>query len=497
MEYQSRQELSQKLNELLDKNKDDIEDVEDIKEIIIEGTEEEIKLKYEELLKLLSKNESEVFNNYISKTTSYSEVSYEIEYLIDEFSKQKIQMPEFQRMYVWDKKKVGEFILSILRDIPIPKLYAYSSREEEKQRNIKLIIDGQQRLTSLLMYYYGVFPKYKVRKINYSENMNEIVKYCNYYYYPEVYEREILRLNLENIELDKRLEEIKNAKNILEQKFKLTVDEVFEVDIFDSENNKKTLNISYRVGERNKSILTEKQRSKILTKELGFILVKGDNPSEAVDIFRLYNSAGSPLTAQEIRNGIYYKNLLYKKINDYNKETGRVPGSKKVKNEIWNRIRTKQSGQEDIKQLFKFLSYYYNLEDKLKYIFDEEKIITNDIIEEKSEEIINNYSDYISINGSNVEFLNMEFETLKRFFEITFEGTGKIKNYICIYIILKYFKILERENFDYSDIKISNEILNYDIKDSGLLSSIRLRELKKMLGEVIEVYAKCSGHSNR
>ncbi|MGL5623983.1 hypothetical protein [Cetobacterium sp.] len=60
MEYQSRQELSQKLNELLDKNKDDIEDVEDIKEII---------------------NESEVFNNYISKTTSYSEVSYEIEYL--------------------------------------------------------------------------------------------------------------------------------------------------------------------------------------------------------------------------------------------------------------------------------------------------------------------------------------------------------------------------------------------------------------------------------
>lgn len=493
---ENRKKLIEKTLELLEENKDEIEDIQEIKDFINEATEEEIELKYQELCKLLSKNEAEVFNNYISKTTSYSEVSYEIEYLIEEFSKKKMQMPEFQRMYVWDKKKVGEFILSILRDIPIPKLYAYSSREEEKQRNIKLIIDGQQRLTSLLMYYYGIFPKYKVRKINYSENMNEIVKYCNYYYNPEVYEREALR-QLENLDLEKRLDEIKNAKNILEQKFKLTVDEVFEVDIFDSENNKKTLNISYRVSQKNKGILTEKQKSKILTKELGFILVKGDNPSEAVDIFRLYNSAGSPLTAQEIRNGIYYKNLLYKKINDYNKETGRIPGSRKVKNEVWNRIRTKQSGQEDVKQLFKFLSYYYNLKDKLKFILDEEIFTTNDIIEEKSEEIINNYSDYISINGSNTELLNLEFETLKRFFEISFEGTGKIKNYICIYIILKYYKILEKENFKYSEIKISNEILNYDIKDNGLLSSIRLQELKKMLGEVVETYAKCSGFNNR
>lgn len=488
MEKENKEQWRKKLFELLKKNEKDIENIEEQEEFIIDATEEELELRYNELIKLLTKSESEVFNNYISKTTSYSEVSYEIEYLIEEFSKQKIQMPEFQRMYVWDKKKVGEFVLSILRDIPIPKLYAYSAREEENQRNIKLIIDGQQRLTSLLMYYYGIFPKYKVRKINYSENMNEIVRYCNYYHSPEMYEREARR-ELENSELEKRLDEIKNAKNILEQRFKLNVDEVFEVDIFDTKNNKKTLNISYRASDKNKSILTEKQRSKILTKELGFILVKGDNPSEAVDIFRLYNSAGSPLTAQEIRNGIYYRNQLYKKINDYNKETGRIPGTRKVKNEVWNKIRTKQSGQEDVKQLFKFLSYYHNLEDKLEKIFSEENLDQSEIIEEKSEEIINNYSDYISINGSKVELLNSEFESLKRFFEMNFDGTGKIKNYICVYIILKYYKVLGKEGFDYSKIKISNEILNYDIKDNGLLSSIRLQELKKMLMEVIQAYA--------
>lgn len=474
----------QDFQKLLEEYKNDIDEEKYNEYIDLLNSQEDldiIKNKYLELRKLLQIDDKEVFNNFLSKTTTYTEVSYTVEYLINEFSNKKIQMPKFQRMYVWDKEKVAEFILSILRDIPIPKLYGYSSNENGKQ--IKLIIDGQQRLTSLLMYYYGVFPKFKVRKINYSENMNEIVKLCNYYYDAETYKRAALREENEEIR-NKILEEIREAKNLLEKKYKLNVNEQFEVSIFDKENNKKTLNISYRGKE---SILKEEDRNKILEKELGFVLIKGSIPSEAVDIFRLYNSSGVPLTAQEIRNGIYYNNYLYQKINNYNSETGRISGSREVKNSSWNSLRANNSNAEDVKLLFKFLSYYHNVKDKLKNILVGQ--CAENILEDKIEDIINNYSDFISVQGGNTEFLEKEFKSLENFFKMKFgkeKSTGKkLKNYISIFIILKFFGFLNNDNTDYSQYSISSRILNYDLDENGLLSCERLKNIYLMLKEEI------------
>lgn len=54
-----------------------------------------------------------------------------------------------------------------------------------------------------------------------------------------------------------------------------------------------------------------------MDRELEFLIVEGNNYSDAVELFRLSNGGGTPLEAQEIRNGIYQNLILYKNINEY------------------------------------------------------------------------------------------------------------------------------------------------------------------------------------
>jgi uncharacterized protein with ParB-like and HNH nuclease domain len=55
--------------------------------------------------------------------------------------------PEYQRQYRWDDLKASRFIESILLNIPVPVIYL----AEEKDGTFS-VIDGQQRLTSLLRF---------------------------------------------------------------------------------------------------------------------------------------------------------------------------------------------------------------------------------------------------------------------------------------------------------------------------------------------------------
>lgn len=67
-----------------------------------------------------------------------------------------IELPEYQRRYVWSEYDVERFIKS-LRDgqfVPPITIAQYSDGEDTKN----LILDGQQRLTSLLLAYIGYFP---------------------------------------------------------------------------------------------------------------------------------------------------------------------------------------------------------------------------------------------------------------------------------------------------------------------------------------------------
>lgn len=64
-----------------------------------------------------------------------------------------IEMPVFQRNYIWDKKRASRFIESLILGLPIPQIFLY-----QKARNKFLVIDGQQRLLSIYYFIKQRFP---------------------------------------------------------------------------------------------------------------------------------------------------------------------------------------------------------------------------------------------------------------------------------------------------------------------------------------------------
>lgn len=63
-----------------------------------------------------------------------------------------ILIPEFQRNFVWSLKQSSLLIESFLLGLPVPQIFLYIDDE-----NKNLVIDGQQRLLSIVYYFEGYF----------------------------------------------------------------------------------------------------------------------------------------------------------------------------------------------------------------------------------------------------------------------------------------------------------------------------------------------------
>ncbi|HMP02834.1 MAG TPA: DUF262 domain-containing protein [Gemmatales bacterium] len=78
---------------------------------------------------------------------------YPVDALVKRLKSQAIEVPRFQRGFVWTLPQSSRFIESLLLGLPVPAVFL--SKHAESQR--LLVIDGQQRLTSLKYFYEGVF----------------------------------------------------------------------------------------------------------------------------------------------------------------------------------------------------------------------------------------------------------------------------------------------------------------------------------------------------
>lgn len=92
----------------------------------------------------------------MNNRTYYGE--YTLEHWIQLILKQNIELPIFQRSFVWKKEKAKELISSIIEGQFIPPITIgeYCSPTGERKN---LIIDGQQRLTTILLAYLKCYPK--------------------------------------------------------------------------------------------------------------------------------------------------------------------------------------------------------------------------------------------------------------------------------------------------------------------------------------------------
>jgi len=63
-----------------------------------------------------------------------------------------ITIPEFQREFVWNIKQSSLLIESFLLGLPVPPVFFYIDDE-----NKNLVIDGQQRILSIVFFFEGFF----------------------------------------------------------------------------------------------------------------------------------------------------------------------------------------------------------------------------------------------------------------------------------------------------------------------------------------------------
>jgi len=204
---------------------------------------------------------------------------YSLKHWIELILKKNIILPDYQRFFVWDETKVEKLIQTLKKKEFVPPVTIGAFKNDNQTQN--LIIDGQQRLTSLLLAYLGIYPD----KVAYKKEM-------------ELYADE------NDSDVDEAKEDL---DNVLEWNFN---------KLLKKGGNKKEIieKISFK---RYKELNCNIDNNFISNTFLGFsylvpyISDEKDQQRYYSSVFRNINAQGEPLLAQESRASLYYldKNL--------------------------------------------------------------------------------------------------------------------------------------------------------------------------------------------
>ena len=90
--------------------------------------------------------------------------------LISDIRTKDLVLPEFQREYVWSREQAKQLLVSLTRKYPVGGLLFWKTQEPPELKNVdelpdklgtvQVILDGQQRLTTLYMLVTGDIPPY-------------------------------------------------------------------------------------------------------------------------------------------------------------------------------------------------------------------------------------------------------------------------------------------------------------------------------------------------
>jgi hypothetical protein len=189
-----------------------------------------------------------------------------IEDLIAEIEKEQLILPEFQRGYVWRRPAVRSFLTSLYRGYPTGSFLIWKTPEPGKVRGpdqldpeskfFELILDGQQRLTSIFTVMTGKPPPfYEGEKLYFDLYFNVLDESFGYWkkitmqgkpewlpvttFFQEGFanflqsridaDDQVKSLYIENLERLKRLDEIRTYKYYVRTLNEPTMDRVVEI----------------------------------------------------------------------------------------------------------------------------------------------------------------------------------------------------------------------------------------------------------------------------
>jgi|APCry1669193181_1035450.scaffolds.fasta_scaffold34464_2 hypothetical protein len=77
----------------------------------------------------------------------------------DQWKNEQLYVPPFQRNYVWDQTRASKLVESFLLGLPVPPVFLFKPTGGKKF----WIIDGQQRIGSIVAFQRGIFAESKFR----------------------------------------------------------------------------------------------------------------------------------------------------------------------------------------------------------------------------------------------------------------------------------------------------------------------------------------------
>lgn len=202
---------------------------------------------------------------------------YSLQHWIDLILSKNIVLPKYQRSFVWDEESVIHLIESIQQEhfVPPVTLGVYTKDSEK----LNLILDGQQRLTSILLAYLGRFP--------------------NKEYFNTQADIENINVSYHDTELNEELENENTNKEVI----KWTFSELLKLGSTKSSINKKITSEEY------KQIDYDVDDNFFSNNYLGFSFLIPEQTIQKnyfASIFIDINTRGEKLSAIEIREALYY-----------------------------------------------------------------------------------------------------------------------------------------------------------------------------------------------
>lgn len=210
--------------------------------------------------------------------------SKEYKDLIRELEKGIIQIPKFQRNFVWSLEKTTGLLDSILRGYPIGTFILWRTGERinsvkkigdlelpepPKEEKIDYILDGQQRIASLYAAYIGV----KIQK----EGEKKLTDYRNIFV--------DLEKNINDSDEPIVLPEEPSSTNITLHKLLKFGDDFTEISKNYPEEIVKKINAYYQIFNKY---------------DFSTVILRRDDINSAIDVFTRINTGGQVLTLFEI-----------------------------------------------------------------------------------------------------------------------------------------------------------------------------------------------------
>ena len=375
-----------------------------IKDKISEEDLERIELEKEALN---AANDIEILENVMIQSHT---VQIGFKTLMDSLESRDYIVPNFQRAYRWTEKQAEGLAASLVKGFPIPPIYGYRNKKQQI-----VIIDGQQRLISLYLYYKGKFLKKKnnafvdmrkltdsnIRLEDYLEQCGLVNKQYNVYY-KDGESKELKKIDITYNELSETLRRKMDREGIT----------LVEINVDSKESRERTLH----------------------------------------KIFANLNMGGTPLSSQELRNGIYCCEF-YNMLQDINENNHKWRALYSGRNTDIN----KES--KDVELLLKLCAFkYYVTYSDNNYKVNNYKGKIGTLLDDFSEKALE----------FSIEKIEEYRKVILKFFDriISMPSSNKNKDLL----LLSLFVVLDKTNFD---VQITEELCEDIIKFQGYKETVK------------------------